>query len=216
MDIGNGVTSIDDYAFSGCSSLTNIIIPDKVISIGDNVFSGCKSLTNVTIGVGVISIKSSAFKECSNLTSINWNATNCLNTDLYYSPIFYNCAKLEKVAIGNNVESIPPYCFYECTNLATVIIPNSVASIGKCAFYHCSGLTSVTIGNGAKKIGEYAFSGCKKLMNVTIKSQTVPILANYAFFSYEGAPVIIYVPADMLETYKADAQWSKLTIEAIQ
>ncbi|MBR4851974.1 MAG: leucine-rich repeat protein, partial [Clostridia bacterium] len=47
VTIGNGVTSIGECAFSGCSSLTNIVIPDSVTSIGDYAFYYCTSLKNI-------------------------------------------------------------------------------------------------------------------------------------------------------------------------
>ena len=49
MSIGEGVVSIDDYAFYNCSSLTSVTIPDSVTSIGDYAFYGCSSLTGVYI-----------------------------------------------------------------------------------------------------------------------------------------------------------------------
>ena len=47
--IPSSVTSIGDYAFCGCSSLTSVTIPTSVTSIGNWAFSGCSGLTSVTI-----------------------------------------------------------------------------------------------------------------------------------------------------------------------
>ena len=68
--MGNGVTSIGESAFSDCSALTSVSIPDSVTSIGSSAFSGCSGLGSATIGNGVTSIGSSAFSGCSGLTSV--------------------------------------------------------------------------------------------------------------------------------------------------
>ncbi|MGN0823756.1 MAG: leucine-rich repeat domain-containing protein [Candidatus Coproplasma sp.] len=65
-----GGTSISDYAFDGCSSLTSVTIPDGVTSIGKDAFYNCSSLTSVTIPDGVTSIGNYAFYNCSSLTSV--------------------------------------------------------------------------------------------------------------------------------------------------
>ena len=64
------VASIGRSAFSGCSSLTSIVIPESVKSIGYKAFDGCKSLTSIVIPDSVTSIGIEAFKYCSSLTSI--------------------------------------------------------------------------------------------------------------------------------------------------
>ena len=68
--IPDSVTSIGDYAFLFCESLTSVTIPDSVTSIGVAAFYGCSSLTSVTIGSGVTSIGNYAFYGCSSLTSV--------------------------------------------------------------------------------------------------------------------------------------------------
>jgi hypothetical protein len=66
--IPNSVTSIGDYAFAGCSSLTSIIIPHSVTRIGKSAFDRCDSLTSIEIPSSVIYIEIYAFGSCENLT----------------------------------------------------------------------------------------------------------------------------------------------------
>ena len=69
ITIPNGVTSIRDGAFSNCSGLTEITIPDSVTSIGDNAFSDCSGLTEITIPDSVTSIGGSTFLKTPWLTA---------------------------------------------------------------------------------------------------------------------------------------------------
>lgn len=134
------VTSIGKYAFSGCSGLTSVTMPNSVTSIGDDAFNKCSGLTSVTIPNSVISIGNYVFSGCSGLTTIT---------------------------IGNCVASIGEMAFGNCSGLTSVTIPNSVTTIGGRAFEGCTGLTSITIGNSVTKIGENAFQGCSNLTSVT-------------------------------------------------
>ncbi|MBO5736959.1 MAG: leucine-rich repeat domain-containing protein, partial [Clostridia bacterium] len=73
--IPDSVTTIGDYAFSSCDSLTSVVIPDSVTTIGWGVFDGCSSLTSVVIGDGVTEIGFDAFAHCSSLTAVYYKGT---------------------------------------------------------------------------------------------------------------------------------------------
>ena len=146
--IPDSVTSIGDYAFSGCSSLESVTTPDGVTSIGNRAFSGCSSLTSATIPDSVTSIGGYAFSHCSSLASIT---------------------------IGNGVTSIGNYAFYGCSSLISVTIGNSVTSIGSVAFYNCSSLKDVYC-NAAypPTLGSNAFSNTT-LENIYVYSECIDI-----------------------------------------
>ena len=118
ISMPDGMTSIGNWAFYSCSSLTKVTIPGSVTSIGERAYLDCSALTQVNIPDGVESIGEYAFSRCSALT---------------------------QVTIGNSVESIGNYAFYECSALTQVTIGNSVESIGNWAFSNCSALAEMTV-----------------------------------------------------------------------
>jgi hypothetical protein len=120
IEIGNGVTSIGNYAFHYCYSFTSVTIPDSVTSIGSYVFSYCYHLTSVTISNSVTSISIRAFENCYSLASIT---------------------------IPNGVTSIGNYAFHYCRSIASIIIPNSVTSIGTYVFSGCYGVAFYDFSN---------------------------------------------------------------------
>ena len=118
VEISDGVTSIGNYAFRGCSGLTSIEIPNSVTSIGMYAFSGCTGELIVNCNI-------------PSSTSAN-------------ESVFCD-SKFKSVKIGEDVTSIGDYAFCDCDSLVSVTIGNSVTSIGSSAFSSCSSLTSVHI-----------------------------------------------------------------------
>ncbi len=170
------VTSIGDYAFSDCSGLTSVTIPDSVTSIGNCAFDGCSGLTNVTIPNSVTSIGDYAFCKCSGLTSITIpNSVTSIGNSA-----FYNCKSLTSITIPDSVTSIGDYAFSDCSGLTSITIPDSVTSIGNSAFSSCSGLTSITIPNSVTSIGDRAFRSCSGLTNLVLPDSMEEI-GSYAF-----------------------------------
>ena len=186
--IPSSVTSIEDYAFCGCSGLTSVTIPNSVTSIGDYAFWRCSGLTSVTIPNSVTSIGDYAFWRCSGLTSVTIpNSVTSIGADA-----FYECSSLTSVHIYDvaawcaisfaNFSANPANPLYYAHNLylngtlvTDLVIPSSVTSIGDYAFCGCSGLTSVTIPNSVTSIGEEAFSVCSGLTSVSIPNSVTSI-----------------------------------------
>ena len=198
--------------FENCTSLSNIIIGEKVKSIPSYAFTGCYLIESITIPNSVTTIGEKAFYDCSySLESINVSNENteyyssdncnaiietktntlilgCKNTNIPNSVTsigdyaFYNCSHIESITIPNSVTNIGDLAFYNCRSLKSIIIPESVTSIGDKALRGCNSLESIVIPNSVTSIGDGAFEFCSSLKSVTI-GNSVTNIGNSAFSS---------------------------------
>ena len=136
--VKEGTRIMCDNAFSGCDSLSEIVIPSSVTSIGDWAFYGCRSLSEIVIPSSVTSIGDLAFD---------------------------NCSSLSEIVIPSSVTNIGDSAFCGCRSLSEIVIPSSVTSIGNCAFSGCRSLSKIIIPDSVTNIGNGAFAGCSNLPN---------------------------------------------------
>ena len=131
-NILDSVTEIGDYAFSGCTSLKSIMIPNSVTSIGEFAFNCCTSLQSIDIPDSVTQINGTIFSDCNNLTSIIVSKNN----SRYKST--NNCILTKdgkKLVLCRNHN-----------------IPNGITEIGRFAFSGCTSLQSIEIVTQEKEL----------------------------------------------------------------
>ena len=148
------VTQIGDGAFSGCSELESVTIPETVSYIFSNAFQDCKGLKSISVDPGneYFTMSDGAMYD-KNLTTLHF----CLPTvtDIVIpntvttiaSDAFVNNRKvLKSVKLSNSLTSIKNWTFQGCSVLTSIVIPKSVTYIGDFAFYGCNRLSIYVLG----------------------------------------------------------------------
>ncbi|MBQ3209478.1 MAG: leucine-rich repeat protein [Alistipes sp.] len=208
--IPDSVTSIGDWVFCGCDSLTSVTIPDSVTSIGEDAFNSCDSLTNVTIPDSVTKIGAWAFNDCTSLTSVtipdsvssigNGAFSGCTSITAFYGK--FSSEDKCCLIVDSTLVAFAPAC-----GKISYIIPDYITAIGVYAFSDCTSLTNVTIPDSVTSIGNYAFSCCTSLTSVYCKPTTPPA-GGSGMFSYNASGRKIYVPRASVDAYKSASYWS--------
>jgi hypothetical protein len=209
----DGTVSIGEWAFSGCSGMSSISIPNSVTSIGENAFQGCNSLTSVNIS------------DIAAWCDINFAPHNvggysyCFSNPLRYAKHLYlNGEEITDLTIPYGVTAISNRAFIKFSGLTSVTIPNSVTEIGISAFRGCTNLMTITIGSGVTSIGGFAFAKDNgfysrtrtdnDVLKVFCKAETVPETNSYAFEGCNIDQGLLIVPDNAVAAYQAVAPWS--------
>ena len=214
-----GMTSIPSSAFSDCSELLSIKLPDNIISINDTAFARCQSLREIHIPASIESIGTRVFYYCQSLREIHIPA----NTESIGNGAFESCKKLTTVTFGKESKlrtiagsygNSSSYCygtFMSCQNLSAIEIPASVETIEAAAFHNCKSLATVTfekksrlrtIGGGyvsASKSHYGAFSNCTVLTDIEIPA-SVETIETAAFMGCSSLQTVTFEKGSRLRT----------------
>ena len=155
---GYTVTTIGEYAFAGCGSLTEVTIPDSVTVIENRAFNDCTKLTKAEFPTNLEKIGYQAFMNTA-IYSVRI-PKSLTSSDSY---VFSGCANLTTIEFEEGITRICGYLFYDIDSITTVIIPDTVTEIGEFAFAGCGSLTEVTIPDSVTVIEKRAFNDCTKL-----------------------------------------------------
>lgn len=118
--VPDGVTCIQDYAFSDCDYLKKIVVTDSVKTIGTGAFAYSDQLESITLSNSITEISARLVEDC---------------------------VKLKFFVIPDQVTKIGENAFYGCNDLTSVKMPNNIEEIDALAFYNCNKLTRIDIIN---------------------------------------------------------------------
>ena len=191
--IPDSVTTIQNYAFMGCSSLRSVTLPDSITMIDNGVFWDCINLESITLPDGITCIMDYAFENCSSLSSviipdsvteIGMSFQKCSSLKSIVlpdsiskieGPAFRGCSALESITLPKSITNIQWCLFEDCSSLKSITIPDSVTSIEGEAFKNCSSLSSIIIPDGVTSIEKRAFENCSSLSSITIPDSVTNI-----------------------------------------
>ena len=178
ITIPDSVTSIGEYAFRGCTGLTEITIPDSVTSIGECVFSGCTGLTEITIPDSVKYIGEEAFKDCTNLKSITFLGSKTGIKEGAFSNCDADIKFTTEDTYGQEGEVASV-----ATNVTQLTVKHKEGKIPAGAYKDGKRLKEVTLEEGITLIEDDAFANCDNLEKIVIPKSVTGI--HYTAFTYD-------------------------------
>lgn len=156
--------------------------------------------TYVIIGDSVTTIRTGTFTSLQNLYEVVMPSVTTLEIDA-----FSNSQYLSSVYMPN-VTSVGVTALQGCSRLLSVDLP-SVITISDNAFSNCSKLETIDIGANITRIGGYVFSNNTSLKSFTCRATTPPACGTKIFGSTQSSSLVIYVPAESVNAYKAATNW---------
>lgn len=154
VTIPDSVEEIEAYAFEKCTSIKKINIPDMAVVISEGLFSGCSSLKQVNIGPDITVIEDDVFTGCSSLEKITVDEGN-----YYYS-------SRDGVLYDKDFSTL--ICYPAGRKEGGFDTPKNLLTIYRNAFRGCRNISSVAMHDGLQDIGECAFADCDNLKSVMI------------------------------------------------
>ena len=197
------VTKIGENAFAG-SAVTSVSMPEGITSIGQYAFSGCQNLESVTLPESLTTLGSEAFSGCQNLESVALPGSLTTLGDR----TFEACELLKTIKIPSGVTAIPDQCFYGCSSLESVTIPEGVTAIGYDAFSSCK-FNALTLPSTITSIGGGAFINNDNLQSIICSATTPPTLGDFAFSHNSG--IDIKVSLSSIAAYRQAEGWKNFT-----
>ena len=117
VNLMEGVTVIDEDAFSSAQSLTSVNLPSTLAMIKAYAFWECTALESIQLPDSVVSIGANAFENCYELREVKMSEGLLLLSEY----AFYSCWALEELVIPEGITTIQDAVFDDCENLVLIV-----------------------------------------------------------------------------------------------
>ena len=162
--IQEGVESVGQSAFSGCTALTTVSLPSGMQIISNASFLGCSNLASINMPNSIVSIGESAFEGCTGLTEIKLPS----RLDIIEPRAFANCTGIQSISLSLRVSTVAPEAFSGCSGLTELFLPYRISILYN-AFSMCSNLENVYYnGSESEWNALYIETGNDSLLNANI------------------------------------------------
>ena len=175
---GSVLTTVGEYAFAYCYSLSSINLPEGLTTLNGFAFYGATSLRSIELPGSLIRVANNVFAY-SGLTSVNVPALQKMSVgdvDYYADSMFSNCVYLTSVTFDSGLTWLSKNMFSNCTSLENIVLPAKLVSVDLTSDYasynsgtgpfNGSGLKSVDL-NGVTELPAKIFRGASALETVT-------------------------------------------------
>lgn len=221
----SGITSIGQYAFYNCKKLSVTELPERITYIPAFAFGSCTKLAITEIPSSVTGIGEQAFSNCTRIYNLSLPSV-CTSIG---NRAFYGCTNLTRIVGTGKITSIGTDAFRPAASgtsnqmsLISASFPNMTISSLSTAFgnsstsYGCKNLRTFDAGK-TKALATYAFGNCNSLTTLILRRDDAicSLNATNAFINtpmagYQSRRGTVYVPSDLIETYKTAANWSTI------
>lgn len=175
---GKAVVAIGDGAFSTCTAMTALDIPEGVTEFGTGILDGCDKLATLRTpafpdadGKLFVGYLFGAASYEKNATAVPASLKNLIllscPTELS-AETFYRCKNLSFIALPEGVTEIADFAFANCETLAYVHLPESLTAIGDYAFLDCDKLFTLSVPSTVTSMGRGMLEGCGSIYSLTI------------------------------------------------
>ena len=213
---GNYVTNLYNNLFDGCTGIASISLPKTLQSINGYAFSNCSKLSEIVVPEGVTTVGEHCFENCTSLTSVSLPTT----LKVLENHLFNNCNKLESFVFQPTMETVEEHCFDQCLSLKNLRFDDGTSPITLStvvSMFGDSPLEEMYVGRNIDytlikgKEKEAPFFNRSTITNVTISDKGgVTYLRPYFIYGASTLPRI-NVPDNVLEIGKyAFAECSSL------
>ena len=208
--IPESVFEINDYAFAYCTGIEDVVFPNVPVPFdkGTSLFSGCSSLTSIVIPEGWTGTGQNTFSYCSNLQNVRLPES----LEIIDSDAFSNCTNLESIDFPDSLNEIAVNAFLNCTGLSGTIAI-SARKLYRLSFASCTGIRHLVLGEHLDYISELAFKDTN-IETIMVKAVVPPELDGNPMGPYNwhfDRDLPVTVPCGTMEEYLAAEGWREFT-----
>lgn len=167
--IPDGTAKLGDYAYEGCTGLTEIKIPESVTAIGISALSGT-GIKEVTIPNAGAVLNNSCFSNCAKLVSVSLPG----NLQKLSPSALYNASSLQTLVLPDSITTLEMSSINTCRALKTIHFPLALKTIALSNLRYC-GLEEAILPEGVETIGSNVLRDCPNLKKVFLPASLTTI-----------------------------------------